>query len=367
MLALLLRHLPGISRLDGGDRRDDLLPKMLMLMQRSWYRAWSRARRRFHRPRRPLDPGRGHGGSIMLLLGKTCMLLLLLLRSIKPDHRRGPPPSSSDCERPPALPLSRPRVLRVEAAPRHPLQPLVGGGPELRGHVPYAAGGGGGAPTHSTFPHGHNCRLIYLFILGERSHANLQSVHKNSLLHFFCVSAPFFASLPSADWGFRIREGGLLYSGGMCVSLAASVFKGALLLMAAVVVWKRTSATLHSFLERREGGKETNKSSKLRASLSPPLIPRSPSSCGPLVHILAAALSGGGAGGGGGDGKYDIFSIFSSSSSVCVRPRLVSCLEGRFEEHTHTPRSSTNSHPHVFDNFLLLLLLPSIVGGQKGD
>ncbi len=181
-------------------------------------------------------------------------------------------------------------------------------------------------------------------------------------IHSTFVPPPLFCFAPLGRLGVRIREGGLLYSGGgMRVSLASSVFKGALLLMAAVVGSEQAQLCIRSW-SGGGGREETNKSSKLRASLRPPLIPRSPSPCGPLVHILAAALSGGGAG-GGGDGKYDIFSIFSSSSSVCVRSRLVSCLEGRFEE--HTPRSSTNSHPHVFDNFLLLL--PSIVGSKKGD
>ena len=200
-LLLLLRHLPRISRLDGGYRRDYLLPKMLMLMQRSWYRAWSRARRRFHRPCRPLDPGRGHGSSGMLLLGKTCMLLLLL-RSIKPDHRRGPPRSSPDRERPPALPLSRPRVLRVESAPRHPLQPLVGGGPELRGDVADDAGGGGGAATHSRFPHGHNCSLIHFWRAIPRQFAICPHT-----IHSTFVSPPLFCFAPLDRLGVSNSRG----------------------------------------------------------------------------------------------------------------------------------------------------------------
>ena len=187
-----------------------------MLVQRSWYGAWSRATRRFHRPRRPLDPGRGHGSSIMLWRGKTWMLLLLLLRSIEPDHGRGPPRSSPDRERPPALPLSRPRVLRVESAPRHPLQPLVGGGPELRGDVADGAGGGGGAATHSGFPHGHNCRLIYLFIFWRA--IPRQSAICPHTIHSTFVSPPLFCFAPLGRLGVSNSRGRSLQRRHVCVT-----------------------------------------------------------------------------------------------------------------------------------------------------
>ena len=130
------------------------------------------------------------------------------------------------------------------------------------------------------------------------------------------------------------------------MSLASSVFKGALLLMAAVVGSEQAQLCIRSW----SGGK---RQIKVPNSAPPPARLSFPEVLPPAVpsFISLQPPSAEEEAGGGGDGKYDIFSIFSSSSSVCVRSRLVSCLEGRFEE--HTPRSSTNSHSHVFDNFPL--------------